>query len=191
MRILVIDTCSKQPFLALSEEGKLIDATILEEGKKLSAALFPALVVLLENNGWTLQNLSCLAVGTGPGSYMGMRTGATIGKSLSFALELPLLEFATPLAFFPENPSGSYACYGDAKMGEFFLMTGEIENGHVKNQTGPHLLQKEELVSYTSNKDFTFELTQLNLSWLCLHLHSQFILGNFSSASSLKLSYLR
>lgn len=191
MKMLILDTCTNRPFLVLAEQGKIVQSHVLADGKKLSTALFPLLQEYLEKQGWKIQDLSAIAVGTGPGSYMGMRTGATIAKTLAFASKVSLLEFATPLAFLPKNSTGSFACYGDAKMGEFFLVTGKIEEENLTLLNTVKLIPKEALEAEIANKDFSFEMTTPHHQWLAGYLLQKHQQGKNIPPFALELSYPR
>jgi tRNA threonylcarbamoyladenosine biosynthesis protein TsaB len=50
---------------------------------------------LLEEQGYTMQQLKAVAVTEGPGSYTGLRVGMATAKGLCFALQIPLITVNT------------------------------------------------------------------------------------------------
>lgn len=182
MTALILDTSQNISLLGLAEGKQQIKSLFLE-GR--STSLLPAL-----KDFCNLKNLLYIAVGTGPGSYMGVRTAATVAKTLSFALEIPLIEFPSPLAFLPTQ-EGSFTIVGDAKMGQLYVLTGEAREGKVQNLSSPTLIAPEK---FNNTADFVLDLRKdpiPNLHWVCEYAHAQFLQGNILDANTLKLSYLR
>ncbi len=50
---------------------------------------------LLENCGFSLKDLSAVAISGGPGSYTGLRIGSSTAKGLCYSLDIPLIEVST------------------------------------------------------------------------------------------------
>jgi len=192
---LIIDTSREITLLGLIKDEENFFSKFLEGGKKLSRTFFPQLQMLLAEARCSIQDLSYIAVGTGPGSYMGVRTGVTIAKTLSFSKGLPLIEFPSPLGFLPEKLEGSFAYVGDAKMNELFLLTGTIENQEIQFFSSPILFQKEDLKAKTECFDCILreDLNQVepHLRWVARYVHGQFLQGIYHESSELELSYLR
>ncbi len=178
MNGLLIDTSQNPSILSLIVEGTPVKTEFLE-GK--SSALFPHLKEFCN-----FKEIDYIAIGKGPGSYIGIRTGAAIAKTLSYALEIPLVEFPSPLAFVP-NVEGSFTVVGDAKMGELFIMEGDTS----LNLSSHKLIAPEELIVAT---DFVIDLRKPltpHLELLSKYVHKQFMQGNILAEEGLNLTYLR
>ena len=91
-KALIIDTSSQQAFLAISKDGIVQRKHIIEDGKQLSKFLALAVQELIDK-----ENLNCIALGIGPGSFTGTRIGAVVAKTLSFALNIPVFTFPSTL----------------------------------------------------------------------------------------------
>jgi tRNA threonylcarbamoyladenosine biosynthesis protein TsaB len=50
---------------------------------------------VMGESGLRLNDLAAVAVGAGPGSYTGLRIGASIAKGLCFALDIPLVDISS------------------------------------------------------------------------------------------------
>ena len=176
MKVLILDNSTHSPFLAQLSGQKIVT--------QLSAPLFPTL-----QNFCDLDTLDLIAVGIGPGSYMGMRSAVTIAKALSYAKGIPLVEFPSPLAYLTPGYQGHFAFIGDAKMGQFFLLTGTVYPNQVPTISAPQLVSPEDLA--LEGFDFIVGPNHLpptlNLEWLPLYLSQQKTLD----ANSLALTYLR
>lgn len=175
---LLIDTSQNPLILALIVDGQPAKTEFLE-GK--SSSLFPILKEFCN-----LNELDYIAIGKGPGSYIGIRTGATIAKTLSYALKIPLIEFASPLAFVPDR-EGTFTIIGDAKMRELFVMEGDTS----PKLGSPKLIAPEELAIST---DFFVDLRKPlipHLELIANYVHAQFIQGNILDSQHLNLTYLR
>ncbi len=120
---LLIDTSTNIPLVALNNKNQVLIHTFLDEKKEISSCLFPAIIELLENAHIVLNDLKFIALGAGPGSYTGLRVGAAAGKSLSYALGIPLVSFCS-LKSFISPQSGPFFSVIDAKSGGIYLLEG-------------------------------------------------------------------
>ncbi len=94
-RILNIDTSTHLCSVCLAENGHVI---AVEEGSGQydhAEQLTYAINRCLQQSGWTYQDLDAVAIAEGPGSYTGLRIGASTAKGLCFALDIPLLAVST------------------------------------------------------------------------------------------------
>lgn len=89
---LIIDASSDKTFLAISENGVIKKSYIIPDSRQLSKFLLPNVDTLIKGI-----RLDYIALGIGPGSFTGTRLGATVAKSLSFALEIPVFTFSSTL----------------------------------------------------------------------------------------------
>lgn len=88
--ILYIDTSDqKKVIVSLKKEGIVVD---LMEGEHQygSQILLPLIVELLEKNNVEFKDLEGIEVFEGPGSYTGLRVGASVGQALGYGLNIPV-----------------------------------------------------------------------------------------------------
>ncbi|MDO5738236.1 MAG: tRNA (adenosine(37)-N6)-threonylcarbamoyltransferase complex dimerization subunit type 1 TsaB [Eubacteriales bacterium] len=91
MRQLSIELSSPEISLALSE-GSEIRAYQKGRGLRQHAeTLFPMLESILKQVKWERSDLELIAVGTGPGSFTGIRMALTAAKVLAFGLGVKLI----------------------------------------------------------------------------------------------------
>lgn len=90
--ILAINTSSLRFSIALlGGHGGLIGQYSLAGGPKGSRPLFPALHDLLVRTDTDLSEVEAVAVAGGPGSFTGLRVGASMAKGLCQAMGIPLV----------------------------------------------------------------------------------------------------
>lgn len=94
--VLSFDTATPHLAVVLAMDGRPIawreDATkALSHAERLN--VFVAEV--MQDGGHKLEDLDAVAVGTGPGSYTGLRIGLSAAKGLCFALDKPLIGMGT------------------------------------------------------------------------------------------------
>jgi tRNA threonylcarbamoyladenosine biosynthesis protein TsaB len=93
MTCLIIETSSSNSVIGIGKKDEVLSFQKILGDRHLSRILLPSIQALLQESHLTLNELDYIAVGVGPGSYTGTRVGATVGKTLSFALNIPLLGF--------------------------------------------------------------------------------------------------
>lgn len=93
--ILSIETATKVCSVALHQQGALIVSQHLHIDKSHSGLLTVIIQNVLSNAGLEMADLQAIAVSAGPGSYTGLRIGASTAKGLCYALEIPLISVNT------------------------------------------------------------------------------------------------
>jgi len=88
--ILYINTKDQKAVtVALKEEEKIVDS-LNEKTEFGSQVLLPLIVKLLKKNKLNWKDLTGIEAETGPGSFTGLRVGASVAQALGFALNIPV-----------------------------------------------------------------------------------------------------
>lgn len=130
MTVLVIDTATERAVVAAIKEGSVLFQAELPFGWQSSHKLMPALNQGMQASGLQGKDVAFIAVGAGPGSYTGLRVGATVAKVLSFAWQAPLVGVSSLKAFLPSFDEGIFSVVIDAKISGVYLYKG-IRHGHL------------------------------------------------------------
>lgn len=94
-RIIFIETSTRLCSTALSEDGKII--AVRENADREHASLTaPFIKEMLDGCGLKVSDCDAVCVSTGPGSYTGLRVGASTAKGLCFGADIPLLGVGSP-----------------------------------------------------------------------------------------------
>lgn len=93
--ILSIDTATRVCSVALHENDQLLASQHLHIDKSHSGLLTVLIEDILQYAGFSLSDLTAIAVSEGPGSYTGLRIGASAAKGIGFALDIPIITVGT------------------------------------------------------------------------------------------------
>ncbi len=116
MKIIILETSTEKSCLILSDQGRPIHVKNLNGGPELSKRL------AMEVNDLLSFQPELIAVGTGPGSYTGIRVGAALAKALSYGWKIPITGFCSLKAFLPSSEKEPYAVIVDARMGGLYVL---------------------------------------------------------------------
>lgn len=94
--ILLIETATSICSVGLAEEDHVIAIRESDLPNSHSAKLNILIDDLLSSCGISYSDLSAVALSFGPGSYTGLRIGASTAKGLSYALDVPVIAVETP-----------------------------------------------------------------------------------------------
>lgn len=93
--ILSIETATRVCSVALHQDGELIVSQHLHIDKSHSGLLTVLMQNSLQYAGIGMSAINAVAVSAGPGSYTGLRIGASTAKGICYALDTPLIAINT------------------------------------------------------------------------------------------------
>jgi tRNA threonylcarbamoyladenosine biosynthesis protein TsaB len=93
--ILNIDTSTEAASICLCEDANQLLLLQNSEQKDHAAWLHVAIDEMIRTSGYTMKNLSAIAVTEGPGSYTGLRVGMSAAKGFCYALGIPFITEGT------------------------------------------------------------------------------------------------
>lgn len=118
--ILALDTTHEFGSLALLEEGKLIEETLLHSPGGFGHVLFEHLGNLLDRNGRRVSEVECFASASGPGSFTGVRVGLACVKGLAEATGRKVVAVSNLEALARFGAARQRAVVLDARRGEVY-----------------------------------------------------------------------
>lgn len=136
--ILAIDTTLGACSVALSKDGRVLGHLIEVRARGHVERLLPMVAELCEKSAVEAGELSHIAVTIGPGTFAGVRIGLSAAKGMGLALDIPLIPLssleAIAFSYAHENANfeGDIVVAIDARRGEIYLQSFEINSGQVK-----------------------------------------------------------
>jgi tRNA threonylcarbamoyladenosine biosynthesis protein TsaB len=136
--ILALDTATRATAVALSGPGGEVqearDDPPPGHRPQHAAKVLPLCVEVLQRAGRSFEDVDCIAVGTGPGSFTGLRIGVATARGLAWASGRPLVGVSTlrSLALnpvsepVPTEPEAVLAAL-DARRGEAFVAAWTLQ----------------------------------------------------------------
>ena len=123
--IIAIDAASTDLSVALTEDdGTLIEESSWTSQQRQSAELLPRLLELMDRTGHGLPETTAIAVGTGPGSFTGLRVALALAKGLAVSLGCPILGVPSLSAWLDAERDAD-AALARAGAREAYLLTRE------------------------------------------------------------------
>ena len=88
--ILYINTKDRENISVALKRGNEIIVQMSEQNEYGSQVLLPLIDRLLKKNDLEFKDLTGVDVEEGPGSFTGLRVGASVAQALGFALNIPV-----------------------------------------------------------------------------------------------------
>ena len=147
MLILALDSSASPASAALLEDGKILSEFYINTKQTHSQTLMPMVEAVLRISAKTLDDVDCLAVSAGPGSFTGVRIGVSCVKGLAMARNIPCAGVST-LRAMAENArgmDGSVCAVMDARGGQVYNALFRVENGEIERLCEDRALPISEL----------------------------------------------
>jgi tRNA threonylcarbamoyladenosine biosynthesis protein TsaB len=186
--ILSLETSAKICSVAIHNNGTLITTEEIHIEHSHASKLAVLIDAVCKKALVELQQLSAIAVSSGPGSYTGLRIGTSTAKGLCFALNIPLISIGSLELLShhmnKQNPDQADLCpMIDARRMEVYCTvinaSGEtiqpIEAKVIDTSSFTELLEKNKIIFFGDGADKCRETLK--------HSNAQFVSGIYPIAS--------
>jgi len=169
--ILAIETSTPDAGLAVFDaaKGEVVWKREFTSDRAHNAAIFAPLDEALEN-----YDVDAVVVGTGPGSYSGVRVGIAVANGVSLARGVPCFGLPSLAALPTEDGVEDYRVIGDARRGEFFIV--EVRGRELQGEAD--MMSAEELAERLRNGE----------KGLRVYTTEESVVGRFDAAELLRPS---
>ena len=135
MKLLALDTSSDACTVAAEVDGALYEDHVVG-AREHTKILMPMINRVLRDAGIELADLDAIVLGNGPGSFIGMRIGASVAQGLAYGSDKPIVPVSSLAAVaaeaFDESPDAATVIVTqDALMNQVYAGAFEAENGGV------------------------------------------------------------
>ena len=151
LKILAIETSSRQSSIAACNGETLLKEQQLDPGQRTARALAPAIQELLADVGWSASTLELVAITQGPGSFTGLRIGVTTAKTLGYAsgagvMGLNTLEVLAAQVLLGPSASesaGPLEVVLDAQRNQFFTARYRRQEDHLVRELPTRIVDRD------------------------------------------------
>jgi len=154
MKILAVDTSTSAATAAIMEDGRLISEYILNINRAHSQKIMGIIDELFRKSGIKPAEIDLYACSAGPGSFTGLRIGASIIKGMAQTFGKPIAGVPTldALAYNLYNCSGLICPMLDAQRGMVYSSLYSWENGSLVKLTELRVILMEDLIKLIKDK---------------------------------------
>jgi tRNA threonylcarbamoyladenosine biosynthesis protein TsaB len=155
MKILGIDSTAKTASVGITEDNKVIDHILVNQGLTHSETLLPLIDNILKKNNLTIDDMDAFAVNNGPGSFTGVRIGVAVVKGLAFKSHKPCFEVSTldSIAYNCKSKEGMVVSVIDARRNQMYNALYTSNGDSLTRLTEDRSLLIEDL--YKDIKDYS------------------------------------
>lgn len=197
MKILAIESASVTASCAVSNNDNIIGEFTLSHKKTHSEKLMPLIENMLNEIDVKISDIDLIAISEGPGSYTGLRIGASIAKSIAYALNIPIANIPTikSLASNIFDTSNLIVPIMDARAGRIYTGIYKWEEGKlisIKEQFPSTINELINLLNtYTEPVIFNGDGSEIYSDYIAQNLRIKYTLApkqfNILKASALAL----
>lgn len=155
MRILAFETSAKAAGVAVLEEGRLLGEYMQNNGQTHSRTLMKMAEDLLRNCDLKPADVDAVACAAGPGSFTGVRIGASAAKGFAWGLQLPCYGVSTLEAMVRSVAisDGIYCAAMDARRNQVYTAVFSMVNGILSRLTEDLAISVEDLGEILKNQE--------------------------------------
>ncbi|SHG25213.1 tRNA (adenosine(37)-N6)-threonylcarbamoyltransferase complex dimerization subunit type 1 TsaB [Chryseobacterium sp. OV279] len=156
MKILYLETSSKNCSVAISDDEKLLClCEEVSDNYKQSESLHTYVEWALEGAGLTIKDIEAVSLGKGPGSYTGLRIGASSAKGFCYGLKIPLTAVNSLESMIEPFLGGNYDYVVpliDARRMEVYTAVYDGETGKELSATEAKILDETSFEEFKDKK---------------------------------------
>ena len=148
MLILALDSSAAPASAALLEDGKILSEFYINTKQTHSQTLMPMVESVLKLTNKTLDDVTCMAVSAGPGSFTGVRIGVSCVKGIALPKNIPCVGVSTleAIAYSGIPYEDAILCaVMDARCGQVYNALFRSEGGALHRLTEDRALPIKEL----------------------------------------------
>lgn len=152
MKLLAIDSSGLTASVAVISDGIILSEYSVNNKKTHSQTLLPMINEAVEQSGVELESIDAVAVAQGPGSFTGLRIGASTVKGLCLALKIPVVPVST-LAGLAGNllGCGMTVCpIMDARRNQVYTAVYSVSNNELEELCAPEAVGIDEVLKQVS-----------------------------------------
>jgi len=198
-KILAFDTTSSNLSVAILFDDKIVSDKNINESGIQAEMLIPTIEDCLNSAKIWYQDLNCIAVTVGPGSFTGVRVGMSAAKAISLASNLPLIGIGSLEAIAYNHINSGYIkilVAVDAKMDEFFIQEFQLSNGKLIANYEAKLILAQDIENYYPEENFLLAgtskndiITAENIALIAREIYNQ--IGNKNQSLPIDMVYIR
>lgn len=154
MKVLAVDTSTSAATAALMEDDRLISEYILNISRAHSQKIMGIIQELIDKSGIKPADIDLYACSAGPGSFTGLRIGASIIKAMAQTFNKPVVAVPTldALAFNLYNCAGNVCPMLDAQRGTVYSSLYSWQDGSLVKSDDLGVILIEDLIQLVKDK---------------------------------------
>jgi tRNA threonylcarbamoyl adenosine modification protein YeaZ len=145
---LALETATDRASVAIGESAEDAVEESLSGARRHAGAVLPMIQTVLRRRGVRLDQVSGVVVSDGPGSFTGLRVGASVGKALARARGLPL-RTAASLVVRAAGVAGTggrrVLAVSDALRGDVYAAVVRFESSRIRIELEPGVWRPDAL----------------------------------------------
>jgi len=145
---LALDTATDRATVALGDGGRVLAQETIVGARRHAALLLPALELGLARIGAGYAEIEGIVLADGPGSFTGLRVGASVARALVRVRTMPLWVAPSLLscaAGVAAGTDGTVLAVSNALRGELFVAAYRFHPGRVETRFAPAVLRPAEI----------------------------------------------
>jgi tRNA threonylcarbamoyladenosine biosynthesis protein TsaB len=153
---LALETATDRASVAVGESAADAVEESLTGARRHAGAVLPMIDAALRRRGVTLNQLSGILVSDGPGSFTGLRVGASVAKALARARALPLWtapSLVVRAAGVSDAGPSLVLAVADALRGDLYATAVRFRDGRVRMELEPGVWRPEALAALNLGPD--------------------------------------